>query len=195
MEFSEKIKSEVKTKAHYRCCICENVLPLHIHHIIPESDDGPNTFDNAIALCPSCHSIYGSNPDQRKWIRERRNFWYDHCAKESVIMEKVEEMHNIVIDLSVSFDSKYNGLVSLMSGLAIQNTQILSKVGSASPSERLNLMSNFAAASGTMTIVTNAVTQLSKGIYHYCPNCKSAIAINSDQNPIVCPNCNKRIKL
>ncbi len=81
MVFSESLKIEVKKKAHYKCCICHSFGPLHIHHIIPQENGGPDTFDNAAPLCVRCHDNYGGNPEKRKWIKEKRGFWYDHCEK------------------------------------------------------------------------------------------------------------------
>lgn len=80
MPFSEAIKLTVKRKAHFACCLCRNV-GIELHHIIPQSDGGPDTEDNAAPLCPSCHEAYGANPTKRKFIREARDFWYDVCAE------------------------------------------------------------------------------------------------------------------
>jgi len=80
MPFSPKIKSEVRKKAHYRCCLCSG-QPVEVHHIKPENEGGSNTIDNAAPLCANCHADYGNNPDKRKEIRERRDFWYEQCAK------------------------------------------------------------------------------------------------------------------
>ena len=30
-------------------------LYLEVHHVVPLSSGGPNTVDNAVALCPNCH--------------------------------------------------------------------------------------------------------------------------------------------
>jgi len=63
MPFSKKLKIEVKQKAHYTCCWCRKIeASLDVHHIRPESEDGPNTFDNAVPLCKICHDMVGSNP-------------------------------------------------------------------------------------------------------------------------------------
>lgn len=80
MAFSEQLKLAVKKRAHFQCCLC-HALYVEIHHIIPESDGGPDTEENAAPLCPSCHETYGANPEKRKFIREVRDFWYELCAK------------------------------------------------------------------------------------------------------------------
>lgn len=78
MPFSESLKAQVRKKAHLRCCLCKS-LGVEVHHIIPESEDGPDTQENAVPLCPSCHETYGANPQKRKFIREARDLWYEIC--------------------------------------------------------------------------------------------------------------------
>lgn len=83
MAFSESVKLLTKKKAHFRCCVCQ-AFEIEIHHIIPQSEGGPDTEENAAPLCPSCHETYGANPQKRKFIRERRDFWYEICEKRFV---------------------------------------------------------------------------------------------------------------
>ena len=54
----------VKQRAGGICELCEKEGPfldrdnqpfLEVHHIIPLADGGPDTTDNAVALCPNCH--------------------------------------------------------------------------------------------------------------------------------------------
>jgi len=80
MAFTETLKLAIKRKAHFSCCLCHS-LDVEVHHIIPESEDGPDTYDNAAPLCPSCHETYGANPQKRKFIREARDFWYELCDR------------------------------------------------------------------------------------------------------------------
>lgn len=79
MAFSEQLKVTVRKRSHLRCCLCHE-LGVDIHHVVPQSDGGPDTEDNAAALCPSCHDRYGANPEKRKFIREARDLWYEICA-------------------------------------------------------------------------------------------------------------------
>jgi 5-methylcytosine-specific restriction endonuclease McrA len=64
MAFSEQLNLAAKKRAHFRCCLC-HALYVEIHHIIPESESGPDTEDNAAPLCPSCHETYGANSEKR----------------------------------------------------------------------------------------------------------------------------------
>src|SRR5262249_7357308 len=83
MAFPENIKLDAKKRAHYQCVICRQPVFVEVHHIIPESEKGPDTLENAAPLCPSCHDTYGGNPDKRKWIREMRDFWWEFCEKKN----------------------------------------------------------------------------------------------------------------
>ena len=82
MVFSEKIKNLAKQKAHYTCVWCQRMdIFLDVHHMIPQEEGGPDDLDNAAPLCPNCHTMAGANPNLRKELRHRRNFWWDECSK------------------------------------------------------------------------------------------------------------------
>jgi HNH endonuclease len=86
MPFNERLKLRIKRKANFTCCWCrEQRNRVDIHHIIPKSEEGPDTEDNAAPLCGSCHDLYGNNRDHRKEIRDRRDHWYELCADVSVL--------------------------------------------------------------------------------------------------------------
>jgi hypothetical protein len=78
MPFPEPLKLAIRRRAHFSCCLCHE-LGVDIHHIVPQSEDGPDEEENAAPLCPLCHDRYGGNPEKRKFIREARNFWYETC--------------------------------------------------------------------------------------------------------------------
>jgi len=61
------------------CCLC-HMVGVDIHHIVPQSEGGLDTEENAAPLCPSCHETYGANLQKRKFIREARDLWYEICA-------------------------------------------------------------------------------------------------------------------
>jgi len=47
----------------FTCGVCRNIYPTihrNIHHIKPRSVGGPDTLDNLIDLCPSCHDALHS---------------------------------------------------------------------------------------------------------------------------------------
>jgi len=89
MPFSEQLKLTVKQKANFTCCWCQDRRnKVDIHHIIPESEGGLDTEENAAPLCGSCHDLYGNNPDLRKEIRSRRDHWYESCAGGGALLKK-----------------------------------------------------------------------------------------------------------
>ena len=79
MSFSEAVKRDVKRRAHFQCCLCRS-LGVEVHHVVPQSEGGPDVEENAAPLCPSCHETYGANPEKRKFIREARELWYEICV-------------------------------------------------------------------------------------------------------------------
>ena len=82
MCFPEAIILKVKKRADFTCCWCQNRQhKVEAHHIIPRKDSGPDTEDNAAPLCSNCHTNYGNNPDFRKEIKARRDYWYETCLK------------------------------------------------------------------------------------------------------------------
>ncbi len=97
MSFPEPLKLKVRQRAHFRCCLC-HALGIEIHHIIPQSEGGPDLETNAAPLCPSCHDTYGANPAKRKFIREARDFWHELCerrfAQGSGVLARFEAMDN-----------------------------------------------------------------------------------------------------
>ena len=75
MAFSEETKQKIFDNANGHCQDCGKVLSYdnheegqwgawEAHHIIPESEGGPDTVSNGKALCLDCHkntSSYGSH--------------------------------------------------------------------------------------------------------------------------------------
>jgi len=96
MGFPEHLKVEIRKKSHFSCCLCKNI-GIEIHHIVPQEEGGSDEDENAAPLCPSCHEIYGANPQKRKFIREARDFWFDICKKRySSDSDKLDEIKNVV---------------------------------------------------------------------------------------------------
>jgi hypothetical protein len=82
MAFAEPLKLEVKKKADFTCCWCQDRRnKVDVHHIVPKAEGGSDDEDNAAPLCGSCHDLYGANPVLRKEIRCRRDRWYEVCSR------------------------------------------------------------------------------------------------------------------
>lgn len=89
MAFKESLKEEVRKKSDCRCVMCQKPF-VEIHHIIPQAENGPDTIDNAVALCAYCHNLIGDSPSKRKQLKEMRESWYKivEAKKKSRIIEK-----------------------------------------------------------------------------------------------------------
>ncbi len=110
MAFSEKVKLEARRKSNFRCCICENLFSGEVHHIIPESDEGPDTLDNAVLLCPNCHDSYGGNPEKRKQIKQKRDHWWELMEERTRQIISAKDLNSIT---QIDFVSEtFNELIS-----------------------------------------------------------------------------------
>jgi hypothetical protein len=61
------LERDVLVEAGHRCAIptCRQV-PVEIAHIVPWASVREHTFDNLIALCPTCHTRYDTGQIDRK---------------------------------------------------------------------------------------------------------------------------------
>jgi 5-methylcytosine-specific restriction endonuclease McrA len=122
MGFPDTVKLQVKRKAHFKCCICQqSSVSLEVHHIVSKAEGGPDTEDNAAPLCPSCHEDYGANPVKRTAIRVQRDFWYEICEKRS---NPEAAMSQRVIDLLEGATSAITGFQEYVSRLTGQPTPV-----------------------------------------------------------------------
>ena len=89
MAFKESLKKEIRKKSDGRCVLCHKPF-VEIHHIIPQAENGPDTFDNGVALCAYCHDLIGNNPSKRKQLKEIRDSWYEivEAQKNTKVVEK-----------------------------------------------------------------------------------------------------------
>lgn len=112
MGFSETIKKEVKEKAAFRCCRCQNI-GIHIHHIIPQKDGGSDDIDNAAPLCPNCHNDFGDNSEKRKEIHHMRDWWYNQVEikypKENRYIMILEDINrqSLLNELESNYENKF----------------------------------------------------------------------------------------
>lgn len=128
MSFSEELKSKLRKKSHFRCCLCHS-LGVELHHIVPHAENGPDTEDNAAPLCPSCHETYGANPEKRKFIREARDLWYEICSKRyDAPTNEIKEISDILKTVATKED---------IARLSIQNSSYVLGTSAPSPWEHL----------------------------------------------------------
>ncbi|HIH11980.1 TPA: HNH endonuclease [Candidatus Woesearchaeota archaeon] len=102
MTFSERIKLEANKRSHFRCCICYKVF-VEVHHIIPESENGPDTLDNAAPLTADCHYLYGGNPELRKKIRQMRDYWWEIVAKAKEETKKYQNFDELIFEENTNY--------------------------------------------------------------------------------------------
>jgi 5-methylcytosine-specific restriction endonuclease McrA len=73
------VVAEVTLRANGKCELCQQLAPfrrakdgspyLEVHHKIRLSDHGPDTVENAIAVCPNCHrKLHYGSPTPLHWI-------------------------------------------------------------------------------------------------------------------------------
>ena len=84
------------------CCVCHRYkgVKVEVHHIILESKGGPNTSDNAIALCFDCHTDAGHyNPHHPKGtkyspeeLRKARDTWLQLVRENNIELPSVSDL-------------------------------------------------------------------------------------------------------
>ncbi|WP_157207534.1 HNH endonuclease [Mariniflexile maritimum] len=79
------VVAEVLDRANGICEYCENQAPfkrdfdglgfLEVHHLIPLSENGLDTVENCVALCPNCHrhAHYGKKTFELNKIKKKRH--------------------------------------------------------------------------------------------------------------------------
>ena len=76
---SPDIQAFVLRQAAGHCELCEKAAPfvdkdgipfLEVHHVVPLADAGPDTVENAAALCPNCHRRLHHSGDREKKLAQ-----------------------------------------------------------------------------------------------------------------------------
>jgi hypothetical protein len=79
----QAVRDKLLVDAMHRCCLCpEHHDVTDIHHIVPISADGPNSEDNLMVVCPTCHAKIHRirnrySDEQLRMCKER---WVRLCA-------------------------------------------------------------------------------------------------------------------
>lgn len=96
MGFLAKIKEDVMVACGRHCCLCHKFcgLKIEIHHIKPQSEGGPDTFENAIPLCFDCHADMrsydtkhpkGTKYTEKELIRHKTN-WFQKVQNSAGVL-------------------------------------------------------------------------------------------------------------
>jgi hypothetical protein len=96
----DKTATEILISCNHTCCKCRRKL-VQIHHIEYLSDQGNNSFDNLIPLCPSCHvevhvlqaaqgkpgvTVRSITPEQ---LHTYRDDWIEECKKSRTLVRSI----------------------------------------------------------------------------------------------------------
>ncbi|MEV4322210.1 HNH endonuclease signature motif containing protein [Microbispora rosea] len=105
------LKRAVLVEAGHRCAIpaCRQ-MPVEIAHIVPWVTVKKHTFDNLIALCPTCHSRYDRGDiDRQSMIQYKANLEilnhrYTDIERQllKAFLRKLEQMRNRFPNASLS---------------------------------------------------------------------------------------------
>ena len=184
MPFSASIREKARKKAHYRCVICHEPF-VDVHHIKRESEGGPNTLENAAALCSGCHDTYGNNPDKRKQIKGMRDLWYDLCKSryaqsDIASFKKLDELYEMTKSVK---EDHYKILEEIKATVAGTVTSNVASIQAAQTFQEVSSISGYLTSG----------TRLSQNVYAdvNCRNCGTRIGLLVGTNK--CPNCGKPI--
>lgn len=191
MTFSEQLKLEVKKLSHFKCCICWTFEFVDVHHIIPQSDGGEDTIDNAAPLCTRCHDAYGGNPDKRKWITQKRDFWYTYC-KEKLYNEDINELqkiHETIKEIkrdSSRKEEKISELYIMVQTLLDSQNTLSSQIGSVPLDKKGDVIAQIGSAAITIATGSGTISQDAYYAQHgFCPNCGA----KNDPGTVACEDC------
>lgn len=55
MSFARPLVDQLLAETGRMCAVCNGMHKVQVHHIVPQAQGGPDTYQNAIPLCPNCH--------------------------------------------------------------------------------------------------------------------------------------------
>ena len=89
MAFPEAGVAQLLADCKRHCCVCFKWCgtKMHLHHIIPRAQGGPDEIDNAIPVCLDCHAEIESRGNMGRQftqaeLREHRRRWLEICREQ-----------------------------------------------------------------------------------------------------------------
>lgn len=86
MAFPEADVARLLADCKRHCCVCLRWCGarIHLHHIIPRAENGPDEIDNAIPVCLDCHAEIESRSNMGRHftqteLREHKRRWLEVC--------------------------------------------------------------------------------------------------------------------
>lgn len=62
---NKEVRKAIYKRDGYRCALCDDPRRLQAHHVIKQSQGGPDAEMNLITLCPRCHALcHGMDVDR-----------------------------------------------------------------------------------------------------------------------------------
>ena len=90
-KFKAQDVEKLLVACHRCCCICHRFcgVKIELDHMVPQADDGSDSYDNAIPVCFECHAeIHSYNPQhprgrkfQASELRAQRDQWLVICKE------------------------------------------------------------------------------------------------------------------
>jgi len=187
MAFSEYIKKDVMQKAGFCCCVCHRPsVSVEVHHIIPLSEGGDDTIENAAPLCPSCHSDYGGNEEKRNRIKQMRDWWYKTVEQmysgNIAGPEQLHKIHDILQNVNAKQDSILKRQQRHDSDLHELKVQL--KTISNNAIDRMTMVNSDITTSAVLGTAVSSIMSFGDPDLQ-CMRCKSFI----DARHKFCPNC------
>lgn len=105
------VKRAVLVEAGHRCAIptCRQI-PVEVAHIVPYAKTQNNSFENLIALCPTCHTRFDTGQIDTQSMRQYK-------ANLSVISSRYSDLERRVIEFFV--DNPQQNTIFLPGGLRL----------------------------------------------------------------------------
>lgn len=89
MAFPEAAVAQLLADCKRHCCVCLKWCgtKIHLHHIIPGAQGGPDEIDNAIPVCLDCHAEVESRGNMGRQftqaeLREHKRRWLEVCREQ-----------------------------------------------------------------------------------------------------------------
>lgn len=183
MAFSEVLKLQVKKKAMFRCCRCQNI-GIDVHHILPQKDHGQDTLENAAPLCQNCHDQFGDNPIKRKEITQMRDHWYEIVEKMypptsfGEIKEINDKLDELIITQRKENISELRSMLKNLSNQAIDNMNV----------DTAQIIASNVVGSSSASLSNVRFEDLSKNKMIWCRDCGEPIWI-SKPSDLQCYHC------
>jgi len=93
MAFPEADVAQLLADCKRHCCVCLRWCGsrIHLHHIHPRAEGGPDAIDNAIPVCLDCHAEIESRSNMgRRFtqpeLREHKRRWLEICRNQPEVL-------------------------------------------------------------------------------------------------------------